>query len=205
AGFVPSGSDDSGGVITVDWDSLPLGQSATITYEATLVPGVITGTSVVNTGDLDWTSLVDSGDPHSRDYADSDDHTILVSEPGVAKDVFATSEPSTGSGQFGPDPELTIGEQVTYRMLVGIPEDVTPAAQFVDQLPTVSATFLVLFSRAVEVCANLSAAGLPAVGAPGVHGDSDSHGTDDRVTWSLGDIANPPTGAPQAEQEIEFE
>src|SRR5690606_3196452 len=64
AGFVPSGSDDSGGVITVDWDSLPLGQSATITYEATLVPGVITGTSVVNTGDLDWTSLVDSGDPH---------------------------------------------------------------------------------------------------------------------------------------------
>src|SRR5690606_13098958 len=100
-------------------------------------------------------------DPNSRSYSADDSHSIQVSEPGVTKTVFATSEGSTGSGQYGAPQDLTIGEEVTYRMVVSIPEGVTPGAVFVDQLPTVSATLALLDSEVVRVGANLSGPGLP--------------------------------------------
>ena len=190
--------------VALGWDRLDQLDTIVLEYQATLAAGVRPGQTVTNTGDLSWTSIT-GPDTDERSYNDSDAHAIDITEPGVDKLVFATSEASTGNAEFGPPPDLTIGEQVTYRFTIEFPEGTSENAVVIDQLPTSSSVLQVLSSQVLSVGGNLSGPGLPPVGAAGVASNSDADSINDRVTWTLGDVVNTADGVMNADDEIEFE
>ncbi|PKL94869.1 MAG: hypothetical protein CVV18_07570, partial [Gammaproteobacteria bacterium HGW-Gammaproteobacteria-8] len=194
----------TGNTVSLGWITLAQADIIELEYQATLAVGVQPGQTVTNTGDLSWTSIA-GANPDQRTRNDSDSHAIVITEPGVNKIVFDTSEPSTGDAEFGLPPDLTIGEQVTYRFTVELPEGTSEAATVIDQLPTGSSVLQVVSSRLVRIGANISGPGLPALGSPGLASDSDADGVDDRVVWTLGDLLNTPDGVMNADDEFEFE
>jgi len=194
----------AGNSVALGWGRLDQADTIVLEYQATLAPGVMPGQTITNTGDLSWTSI-SGANVDERSSSDSDAHAIVITEPGLNKTVFATSEASTGAGEFGLPTDLTIGEQVTYRFTVEFPEGTSEAATVTDQLPVGSSVLQVVSSSVVSVGANLSGAGLPAPGAPGASSDSNADTVDDRVEWSLGDVFNAPDGVMNAADEIEFE
>jgi hypothetical protein len=121
---------------------------------------VVPGTTETNTADVGWTSLTADGDPNERVYSASDNHGVLITQSGLIKTVFSTSEPSTGTAQFGVEPDLTIGETVTYRFTVTLSEGTTPGAVVFDQLPTGSVALEAVSGSIVFTGSNLSGAGL---------------------------------------------
>jgi len=194
----------AGNSVALGWMRLNLGTTIVLEYQATLANSVMPGQTVTNTGDLSWTSIA-GANPDERNSNDSDAHAIMITEPGVSKIVFASSEPSTDAGEFGTPFDLTIGEQVTYRFTVEFPEGTSEAAMVTDQLPTGSSVLQLLSSRIVSVGANLSGPVLPAGGAPGIAADSDGDAVLDQVVWVLGEVENSPDGVMGAADQIEFE
>ena len=141
-----------GGTITAELTGagspFGLGETARITFDVTLDVTVSPEQVVTNTADLTWTSLpgepgVQSGEnPLSvertgdtndtggseNDYtaADSDDVTIL--SPGAEKSLTGTDQ------TFTSDPDVTIGEILTYQATFTVPEGTSSSAQVVDTL-----------------------------------------------------------------------
>jgi len=194
----------AGNTVALGWVGLVQTDTIVLEYQASLAPGVMPGQTVTNTGDLSWTSITGS-DADERSYNDSDAHAIMITEPGLDKMVFDTSEASTGNAEFGLPPDLTIGEQVTYRFTIEFPEGSSEDAVVIDQLPTSSSVLQVLSSQVLTVGGNLSGPGLPLVGAAGVASDSDADTINDRVTWTLDDVFNSADGVMNADDEIGFE
>ena len=201
-GVAPTSFAEAGGTITALWDSLALGQTSTLQFSVTLDNTVVPGTTETNTAGVGWTSLTANGDPNERVYSASDNHGVLITQSGLIKTVFSTSEPSTGTAQFGVEPDLTIGETVTYRFTVTLSEGTTPGAVVFDQLPTGSVALEAVSGSIVATGSNLSGAGLAA--AP-VLSNTNADAFNDRVTWNLGDVLNAPDGVATAADELVFE
>ena len=194
----------AGNTIALGWTDLTQAETIVLEYQATLTNAVAPGTTITNTGNIEWTSIA-GPNPDERTNDASNSHQILVTQPGLNKIVFATSEPSTGSGEFGMPDDLTIGEQVTYRFTVTLPEGTSTNDLVRDQLPTATSVLEVVSSRVVRVGNNLSGVSLPAVGDPGVASDTNADTFNDRVEWTLGDVLNTPDGVATADDELEFE
>ena len=201
-GVAPTSFAEAAGTITAVWDSLPLGQTSTLQFSVTLDNTVVPGTTETNTADVDWTSLTADGDPNERVYTASDNHGVLITQSGLIKTVFSTSEPSTGTTQFGGEPDLTIGETVSYRFTVTLSEGTTPGAVVFDQLPTGSVALEAVSGSIVATGGNLSGAGLAAAA---VLSNTNADAFNDRVTWNLGDVLNAPDGVATAADELIFE
>lgn len=195
----------SGNTVSLGWTDLQQGEVVVLEYQAALTAGVQPGETVTNTANLEWDSIAGGVNPHQRTNNADDSHSILITEPGLAKVVFGTSEPSTGAGQFGPPEDLTIGEQVTYRFTVVLPEGTSDGVVITDQLPTGSSTLAVVSSSAVAVGGNLSGGSLPGPGDPGTASDTNADTYDDRVAWNLGTVQNAADGTVDANDEITFE
>ena len=97
------------------------------------------GPQVTNSADVDWTSLPGTPD-EERDGADGpggflDDHaatdsvSFTTDEAELAKELVATSASHTA------DTDVAVGEVVTYRLTVTLPEGVTPSITVTDTLP----------------------------------------------------------------------
>ena len=196
--------NSTGNTISLGWIELARGDEVVLEYQAELTVDVQPQEDLINTATLAWDSIAGAS-ADQREYQGSDDHTITVTEPGMAKIIFDTSEPSTGSGQFGPEEDLTIGEEVTYRFTATFPEGTSDGVVITDQLPTGSSTLALLSSSVISVGANLSGASLPAVGAAGTHSDTNSDGHDDRARWQLDTIVNDPAGPSPGDDQITFE
>ncbi len=194
----------AGNTVALGWAALAQTGTIVLQYQATLTNGVMPGETIINTGTIDWTSIA-GANADERNNTANEGHQILVTDPGLVKTVFVTSEASTGSGEFGAPDDLTIGEQVTYRFVTAFPEGTTDAAVVTDQLPTGSSVLQVISSQVVRTGANLSGATLPTAGTAGSASDSDADTFDDRVTWNLGNVFNNPDGIADAADEIEFE
>ena len=119
---------------------LLLGETLTITIAGTLDDTVAPGDTLTNTSTVDWTSI-DGVDANERDgadgaggalddYEDSDTADITITAATIAKSLVDTSIVSANNTSN----EVVIGETAQYRVLVTIPEGVTPAAQVVDDL-----------------------------------------------------------------------
>jgi uncharacterized repeat protein (TIGR01451 family)/fimbrial isopeptide formation D2 family protein len=206
---VTSGPDfdvntSTGNTVSLGWTDLLRGEVVVLEYEATLDPTVQPSETLTNTADLSWDSIA-SANPDQRSNNGSDSHAILITQPGLAKVVFVTSEGSTGSGQFGSPADLTIGEQVTYRFTTTFAEGTSDAVVVTDQLPTGSSMLAVESSQVVSVGGNLSGASLPAAGDPGTPSDTNADTIDDRLEWSFGTIQNSPDGTLDANDDITFE
>ncbi|NKI35097.1 DUF11 domain-containing protein [Wenzhouxiangella sp. XN79A] len=194
----------AGNTVALGWTDIPRGEVIEIQYAAVLDPTVSPGELLTNTADVSWTSIAGpSADERTRSV--NDNHQVMVTEPGLDKQVVATSEPSTGSGQFGAPEDLTIGEEVTYRFTVQFPEGTSEAAEVFDQLPTGASVLGLVSSRIVSIGANLSGAGLPPAGTAGTPSDTNADMVADRSTWLLGDVLNTADGVNNAADVIEFE
>ncbi|MBS3820322.1 MAG: isopeptide-forming domain-containing fimbrial protein, partial [Phycisphaerae bacterium] len=197
-------NNSSGNTVSLGWTDLLQSETIVLEYEATLTPGVQPSETLTNTATLDWDSIA-GANPDERTNNDSDSHSVLVTQPGLAKVVFDTSETSTGNGEFGAPDDLTIGEEVTYRFTTVFAEGTSDAVVVTDQLPTGSSTLEVVSSQVISVGGNLSGASLPSPGDPGTTSDTNADTYDDRLEWSFGTIQNAPDGAVNADDEITFE
>lgn len=191
--------------LSASYDDLPVVDVCRLQFQATLRVDVNPGELLTNTAQLIWDSLPANGDPDERNYNGSDNHQITVTEAGVLKSVTATSEATTGTAINGPEPDLTIGETVTYQFVATIPEGVTLNAVMTDQLPNSGVVLELLSSRIVSIGSQLSLAA--AVNDPGDDCglcDGNSDGSRDQAQWNLGNITNAPGGG-GVDDEIVFE
>lgn len=179
--------DETANGIDVRWDRLALGETVVLEFQAELTIDAVSGQTVTNTSNVDWTSM--PGSPaEERAYDTSDSHGVMITEPGVSKVVASTSNPDTGSDQFGPIvPDLTIGEEVTYTVTVELPKGTSRDVQVVDTLPNGSVAFEIVSSELTTVGANISGVSAGVAGTPNVDNN--------QVTWNLGDLTNDPSGA----------
>jgi uncharacterized repeat protein (TIGR01451 family)/fimbrial isopeptide formation D2 family protein len=191
----------NGTTLQANWAQFDLGSTVEIIYQVQLDSAVLAQKNITNTANLIWTSLP-YPDSRERNGATSEKHTITVTAPGLDKVVFSTSEVSYGPSVNGPEEDLLIGEEVTYRFTVTIPEGTSLSATAVDQLPTVSAVMEVVNSQIVSIGTQLSVPG--AYVGPTIT-DTDMDTYNDNVTWNLGDVFNMPDGVTDGNDQIVFE
>lgn len=191
------------GVISATWATIPLGGTSTISYDVVVDNVVVPEQLIQNTANINWSSM--PGNPaEERDGMASDNHDVTVTASGLEKVVFDTSLLSTGTAISGPEDDVTIGEEVTYRITLTLPEGTTPAATLVDQLPNAVAIMDVVSSEIISV-GGVTGPGI-SVGLAGTASDSaPADGYDDVVTWNLGDLFNAPDGVSNSNDQIVFE
>ena len=147
----------------------------------------------------------------------SDTAKVTIAAPTLAKSIVATSIAETGSAELNVTrPDLVIGEQVTYQMIIHLGEGTT-AATLTDNLPaSLASGFLgVVSSRVVSIGGNSSSGATSggnlsgsslAVGAAGVVSDSNFvDGTNDRVVFNFGTLANAVDNVANGSDEIVVE
>ena len=210
----------------------PLGDSVTITVSAVVDDTAPIGVSIPNTANLTYTSLPGatgtagnptgsttpdtSGQPTGErdgsgaplnDYLDSASVGLSLSDPAISKSIAATSVASTGLGEFDIGLyDLVIGEEVTFEIVVTLPEGTAVPLIITDNLPTVppqAGILRAISASLVSVGANLSA--VPAFPAPGPFGtisDSDADTVEDQVVFDFGDVTNTPDGVSDAGDQI---
>lgn len=209
SGVAPTSISESGGTITVTYDTLALGSASEFEYQARPNQTVVPDQMITNTANATWSSqpagTPTANDANERGYSDNDGHTVTVSGPSLMVMVNSTSETSTGTAINGGETDLTIGETVTFRTTVTLPEATMPNAMFVFDLPTVNSTLEVVSSRVVSIGGQLSGGGLPMINDAGAASDENTDTIDDRVTWSLGNVVNNADGMSNGADEIEFE
>ncbi|MCM2372640.1 SdrD B-like domain-containing protein [Aporhodopirellula aestuarii] len=192
--FTLSGSDGTGYSLEytgTDWDMLAsqVGRTITITVDGTIASTVTPNASFENNPEVDWSSLngtvldrsphntasdervgTDSSD-NTADYISGDALSFVVNPPGFVKSLVSTNQTETTGSN------VTIGEEITYRLSVTMPEGESPDLTLVDQLP----------DGLQYVSFTLDTAGFNGtVGAPTVTGGT-SDGED--VTFAFGAIS----------------
>ncbi|MEQ1860175.1 MAG: isopeptide-forming domain-containing fimbrial protein, partial [Chthoniobacteraceae bacterium] len=135
-----------GAGLTGQYD-IPVGATVTIVYTATVQTSFPTNGSLTNAAVLTWTSVNGGnstapdanerfgaggslfGDGSLNDYRRTTSATTTGAAPTFDKTLFSTSDATT----LGTD--VTIGEQVTYALLVTLPEGTTTGFNVLDTLP----------------------------------------------------------------------
>ncbi len=200
---------EAGGIVTVTAPVIMPGETISITYQALVDPSVLAGSVLPNT----VTGRSDSYPGTNplgveREYTASATESVRVPGPGVTKTVSVadTSLPETGSSRFDSSRvDLAIGEIVTYRIVVVLPEAVTQIVTFEDFLPIPGGTpaneglFEFLSADLVRVGANISglAPGVPVIG------DRNGDGINDFIRVVVGTLTNTPDGVVDANDEVE--
>ena len=154
ADFTLNGNDTTGYSLSlnrgVDLDLLKSdgARTITLTVTGTIAPTNGPNDIITNSADVQWTSLDgsvasrsshttdDSGERDgtnplvdTHDYENTGTANFSIAPPVFSKSLFATDQTET-SGT-----DVTIGERVTYALLVTIPEGTTPGIEIVDRLP----------------------------------------------------------------------
>ena len=172
------------------FDELLPGQVLEVTYDALLDAGAPAGESFVNTATADFDTVPD-GDPDSptgRNDDVSDDHDIGAG-PLLEKSVRGSDIAQTGDGEHDPStPDLVVGENVTFELLITFSEITMDSAVLVDTLPA----GLSFVSASVEsVGAGIVGAGTPTITNVG-----------QLVTFDFGAVDNPFDGSIGADDEV---
>ena len=163
--------------------------------EAEIGIGALEGLTVANTATVTGDSL-DGDNPEERDTSD-DDTDILFGDPDLEKSIISTSVVDTASGEFdGSIEDVTIGETVTYQLLITLPEtdlnnngiselSELVATSLTDNLPD---NLDLVSARVVSIGSDITMSNF--VGGETL-GDPDIIGSpgDASVTFNLGDIA----------------
>ena len=111
-----------------------------VEFSATISADVPVASSVPNSASIVFDSapgdpLDENGQPvDDRDYSETDDH-LVATGPGLEKSAFTSNFDETAS-ELGDDPfELNIGEEVTYRYEITLPEIALDSVIVTDLLP----------------------------------------------------------------------
>ncbi len=126
---------------------IPVGATVTIVYTATVQSSFPTNGSLTNGAVLTWTSVNGGnsnspdanerygasgstfGDGSLNDYRRTTNATTTGAAPTFSKVLFSTSDATTAGGN------VTLGEQVTYALVVTLPEGTTSGFNVSDTLP----------------------------------------------------------------------
>jgi len=142
-----------------------------------------------------------------NDYVRASTVSLSLVDPAITKTVFGTSILATGSAELDPAiDDLVVGEEVTFRITVTLPEGVAPIT-ISDDLPTVppdQGVLGIVSSRVIAIGNRLSGSAL-AVGDPGVHSDTDADTFLDRAVFAFGILTNSPDGVVDDEDRITVE
>lgn len=120
------------------FDQLPVGSTILLTFKAELKSTVSPSQIITNTANLTYDSIL--GTPVSgiqKNGTNNGSVNLNVVTVTAGKSVNSTNIPSTGTSQFSPaNNDLTIGEQVTYRVTVNVPEGDVTNLTIVDNIPS---------------------------------------------------------------------
>jgi large repetitive protein len=122
------------GTLGVFVPRLALGEMVTIRFDAAIAASVAPTSSLPNTANVQWTSSP-GATPGERAYA-GEASALLPLAPVLTKAIIATSVAETGTAQFNPGlPDLAIGETVTFRISLLLPQAVLGGVILTDLLP----------------------------------------------------------------------
>jgi len=158
----------------------------TISFKAVVSASMPYATTIKNTATSSFDSL-----PGTGGRPDSGSSTASIpGSPSFEKVIFSTSNSDTGSSMFDTTlPDLTIGEKLTYRMVLTLPQGQTQNVSITDLLP---AGLTPLEARVVSV--GSLTAGTPAIGISG-----------QTVTVNFGNVTNSTGATIGAEDRITIE
>ncbi|MCY4333694.1 MAG: isopeptide-forming domain-containing fimbrial protein [Litoreibacter sp.] len=175
-----------GNTFVINVDRLNEGENLVVNYTGTVNPGVQAGKTIPNTADLTFDSTpedegVGTGagdDSDDRDYSLSASEQVTAAAPDIDKSVLSSSFGDTSGTN------LAIGEEVTYEIVVTIPDGNTTAVTLEDVLPTPGTTLLqYVSSQVISIGSDISGAGLPAINSMGSNVGA-------TTTFSFGDLTN---------------
>ena len=182
AAAVTTGNGTNDGTLRVDLARLARGETLTVTFEAKIADDAAFGDAVPNTASATFDGLGGAG---GRGGAETDGHVFTLDRPTIEKTRVGTSV--TTANNAGPD-EAVVGELVTYRVTVTLPEGEVDGATVLDSLD-----------------ANLE---FVAVQSVTFAGDVTSSETDftptvtgNALSFDFGTLANPP-GDPDGPQTV---
>lgn len=168
-------------------DVLNEGDELRVTYAGTVNPGVQASTTIPNTADLTFDSTPEDesigagagDDSDDRDYSLSASEEIVTTGLDIDKSVVGTSFDDT----MGTD--LAIGEEVTYRIVVTVPDGNSTDVTLTDVLPVPpSGALQYLSSEVVSIGSDIGGPGLPAIGSFGTNPGGAT------TTFVFGDLSN---------------
>lgn len=205
SGLAPDGGTlmENAGVISAFWSNFTLGSTAVISFDVTIDNAVAPEQNIVNTAGVVWDSLP-GANPEQRNSSANESHAVMISEPGLNKTVFNTSEASTMMAINGPEDDVAVGELVTYRFTLTLPEGTSLGAVVTDQLPTITTLMeaQVVGTQIISIGGQLT---VPNAAIPPVISNSDADTYNDLVTWNLGDVINTPDGLNNTDDQIVFQ
>lgn len=195
----PTSSGIASNVISIAFDEIPLNEVCRFTYDATIDNSVEVTSTIRNNVVFNYAST-DEGDANeiARDYTGGTDFAITISSPGIQKTFISSADSTTpdAGGKFGVEPDITIGEEITYQILVTIPSGTTSQAIVSEQLPYAGSAPAAQFTLLSAVLSSIPAgvtigSGLAAGAGPtSVFDSAPLDGTNDRFEFDLGDVVN---------------
>ncbi len=144
-GIAPTTSVESGGVITLTYDSLGLLENSTVSFTVTL-DGTVTPLDVIqNDASLEYSSMSDDGStpesPYNTDsieqtYTNDGQDTLTIDSYSVEKTIVDTSinDGDVDGNEITTGNNVVVGEQIQYQVVVDIPEGTSPSVQLRDFL-----------------------------------------------------------------------
>lgn len=172
--------------IDVEIDQFDLGDIVRISFDARIVDDVPAGLIIPNTASVTHDTLPGSS-TESANFSENDSANVRIDAPGLTKTIVDTdNEDTSEDNSAAGDVSLHIGEQVTYELVITVPEGETPLV-LTDQLPIGTETLEFVSAQVMSVGGNLTLGTDPATITP-----SNSNGDAflDRVTFDFGTVTN---------------
>ena len=232
-GYATVTDNSSAPTVDIGISELDPGDSVTVHVTAVIVDDAIIGETIPNSANVTFTSLPGNSGTTSNptgsstpggagtatgertgsdgmggvlnDYANIATRDLVLADPAISKSVYGTSVSTTGDGEFNPAiTDLVIGEEVTFRITVTLPEGDGPVT-VTDNLPTPpNGVLRLLSSRVVSIGGQISGSAL-SVGDAGTASDTGSDGLDDQAVFSFGSLHNEPDGVSNSGDQIVIE
>jgi len=170
-GTVTTGNGVGDTTVAVDVGTIPFSPvtTITITFDVLIGNGVTSGQMIPNTAAVTFDSLPVGG----REYDPvEDDANVEIGAAEITKVVLpATSSEQTGGTSGQGDAglvDLTIGEEVTFRIQATLAEGVSPSVIITDTLPgNATGSMAVVSSTVVSIGANLTPTNVLTTGTTG--------------------------------------
>ena len=179
-GAIVTGNTAGDATLRVDLSRLEDGQTLTVTFDAKLAGDAAFGDAVSNTATADYDGLGGAGGRADQKTIAA---TVTLDRPTIEKDRVGTS---VGSGSNAALDEAVVGELVTYRVTVTLPEGRADGATILDSLdPNLEFDAVQSVTFGGDVTSSETTFG------PTIAGDD--------LTFDFGTLTNPPgdSGGPQ--------
>ncbi|MEM7350716.1 MAG: isopeptide-forming domain-containing fimbrial protein [Acidobacteriota bacterium] len=181
-----TGPSEAAGTLSASWDRIDDGQTCTFSFDVTLDAGVSAGSVIENCASLSWESLraadqplaaapanplsaERTGDPAdpgaaANIYRDEDCAEAMVLDVAITKTLLSTSEAHSSSSEVRPGAEdLTIGEELTFELIVQLPEGTTSLLVVTDALPFAPGVLSATAARVALVGGQITLPGTPSI------------------------------------------